>query len=98
MPIRSNRLPKNQNAGSSDDTALRTVHQRPPKKMAPSNTPTDNASASNKTSFIGILLFLPNGFVFIRYPMPRIEAADREPRHQQRQRPGMRSRIVPVQP
>ena len=35
MLIRSNKLPKNQNAGCSDETPLRTVHQRPPKKMTP---------------------------------------------------------------
>src|SRR5664279_1758150 len=98
MLIRSNMLPKNQNAGCSDETPLRTVHQRPPKKMAPSNRPANNDSASNKTSFIGILLFLPDGFVFIRHPVPRIEAADREPGHQQRERPGVLSWIVPVQP
>src|SRR5665647_2881768 len=88
MLIRSNRLPKNQNAGCSDETPLRTVHQRPPKKMAPSNMPANNASASSKTSFIAILPFVSHGFVFFRYPVPRIEAADREPSHQQRQRPG----------
>src|SRR5664279_5517287 len=98
MLIRSNRLPKNQNAGRSDATPRRTVHQRPPKNMTPSNRPADNASASSKPSFIAILPFVLHGLVFFRDPVPGVEAADREPGHQQRQGPGMCPRIVPVQP
>ena len=51
MLIRSSRLPKNQSAGRLDETPLRTVHQRPPKKIAPSNTPATNAS-TRRQSFI----------------------------------------------
>ena len=38
MPVRSSRLPKNHSAGCVDAIPLRTVHQSPPKKMAPSDS------------------------------------------------------------
>src|SRR5664280_3253551 len=98
MLIRSSRLPKNQSAGCLDETPLRTVHQRPPKKIAPSKRPATNASARVSNSFIVILLFVPHCLVFLGDPMPRIQTADREPGHQQRQRPGMLARMVFVQP
>src|SRR5664280_1973553 len=60
MLIRSSRLPKNQSAGCLDETPLRTVHQRPPKKIAPSKRPATNASARVSNSFIVILLFVPH--------------------------------------
>src|ERR1035441_3367211 len=98
MLIRSSRLPKNQSAGWLDEAPLRTVNQRPPKKIAPSNTPAASAGARNNNSFIVILLFVPYLLVFFGHPMPRIQTADREPGHQQRQRPGMLARITLVQP
>src|SRR5665811_2522485 len=98
MLIRSSRLPKNQSAGCLDEAPLRTVNQRPPKKIAPSNIPAANASARDKNSFIVILLFVPHLLVFLGHPMPRVQTADREPGHQQRQRPGMLARIMLVQP
>src|ERR1039458_2417641 len=98
MLIRSSMLPKNQSAGRWDETPLITVHQRPPKKNAPSNRPAANAGARNKNSFIVILLFVPHLFLFLGHPMPRIETTDCEAGHQQRQRPGMLARIMLVQP
>jgi hypothetical protein len=78
--------------------APRTVHQRPPKKTAPSPTPATHASARVNVSFIVILLFLPHRLVFLGDPVPRVQTADRESGHQQRQRPGMLARMVFVQP
>src|ERR1039458_9558418 len=89
MPIRTSRLAKNQSAGCLDETPLRTVHQSPPKNTAPSPPPAAHASTNIRVSFIVILLFLPHGFVFLGNPMPRIQTANHEPAHQQRQRPGM---------
>jgi hypothetical protein len=54
---------------------------------AGANTPAANAGARNKNSFIVILQFVPHLVVFLGYPMPRIQTADCEPSHQQRQRP-----------
>src|ERR1035437_4589579 len=98
MLIRNSPLPRNHRAGCFDDRPLRTVHHRPPKKIAPSKKPTTPAKASISVSFIGILLFLPHGLVFLDDPVPRIQTADRETGHQQRQRPGMLARVVLVQP
>src|SRR5664280_1461510 len=98
MLIRTSRLPKNQSAGCLDETPFLTVHQRPPKKTTPSKSPTANASASVRVSFIVILLFVPHRFVFLDDPMPRIQTTNRQPGHQQRQRPGMPARVVSVQP
>src|SRR5664279_1235914 len=91
-------LPKNQSAGRSDETPLITVHQSPPKKNAPSNRPAAKAGARSKNSFIVILLFFANLFVFLGHPMPRIKTTDGEPGDHQRQRPGMLARIMLVQP
>ena len=98
MPIRSSRLPKNQSAGCVDATPLRTVHQRPPKKIAPRAPPASPASASVNVSFIVILLLLPHRLVFLGHPMPRIQTAEGETGHQQRQRPGPCARMASVQP
>src|SRR5579864_3869455 len=96
--IRSSMLVKNHSAGRGDETPLITVHQRPPKKNAPSNRPAANGGARTNTSFIVILLFVPNLLVFLGHPVPRIQTADREPGHQQRQCPGVRARIMLVEP
>src|SRR5579864_3539395 len=96
--IRSSMLVKNHSAGRGDETPLITVHQRPPKKNAPSNRPAANAGARTKTSFIVILLFVPNLLVFLGHPVPRIQTTDGKPGHQQRQRPGVRARVMLVQP
>src|ERR1019366_5449194 len=98
MLIRSSMLPKNHSAGRGDETPLTTVHQRPPKKNAPSNRPAAHAGARNKNSFIVILLFVPNLLVLLGHPMPRIKTSDGEPGHHQRQCPGMLARIILVQP
>src|SRR5579872_7044622 len=98
MLIRSSMLPQNHNAGRWDETPLRTVHQRPPKKNAPSNKPANNASVKDNDSFIRMLLFVPHLLVFLRDPMPCIQTADGEPGHQQRQCPGMLARIMSIQP
>src|SRR5271156_6596704 len=98
MLIRSSRLPKNQSAGRWDERPFRTVHQRPPKKIAPSHAPAANASARDKKSFIVILLFVPNLLVFLGHPMPRIQTADDQADNQQHQSPGLGSGIALVQP
>src|SRR5664280_640362 len=98
MLIRSSRLPKNQSAGCLDETPLRTVHQRPPKKIAPSKPPATPASPSVRVSFIVILLSVPHGLVLLGDPIPRIQAADRQSGHQQRQCPGVLAWMVFVQP
>src|SRR3990172_9573945 len=98
MLMRASALPKNQSAGRGDEAPLLTVHQSPPKKIAPRAAPATHASASISVSFTGIVLFLPHGTVFLGDPVPRIDTAEREPGHQQRQRPGVRSRMVFVQP
>ena len=79
MLIRSSMLPRNQSAGRWDETPLRTVHHRPPKKIAPSTPPASHASISVSVSFIVILLLLAHRLVFLGDPMPRIQTADREP-------------------
>src|ERR1035437_8239854 len=98
MPIRTSRLAKNQSAGCLDETPLRTVHQSPPKNTAPSPPPAALASTNTRLSFIVILLFLLHCLFFLDDPMPRVQTADREPAHQQRQSPGMLARMVFVQP
>src|SRR5664280_3544144 len=98
MLILRSRLPTNQSAGCLDETALRTVHQRPPKKITPSTAPAVNASARVSVSFIVILLILPHRLLLLGDPMPGIQTADHEAGHQQRQRPRMGSRMASVQP
>src|SRR5580704_6381959 len=98
MLIRSSRLPANQNAGNWDETPLRIVHQRPPKKIAPSAVPASQASARVRVSFMVAILFVIHCLVFLRNPMPRVEAAKREAAKQQRERPGVGSGMAPVQP
>src|ERR1035438_1388786 len=86
MVMRSSRLPRNHSAGCLEDTPLRTVHQRPPKKIAPSTPPASHASTSVEASFIVVVLpFLPHRPVFLGDPVPRVEAAKQEAGHQQRQ-------------
>ena len=90
MLIRSSRLPRNQSAGCLDETPLRTVHQRPPKKIAPSKTPATNASTRVRVSFIVILLFVPHLPCLPWRPNARhSNSRSIKPGHQQRQRPGM---------
>src|SRR5271166_5127175 len=91
-------LVKNHSAGREDETPLTTVHQRPPKKNAPSKRPKANAGTRNKSSFIAFLLFVPNLLALLGHPMPRIQTPDGEPSHQQRQRPGMLAWIMLIQP
>src|ERR1700722_4937654 len=98
MPVRSNTLPKNQSPGCLDEKPLRTVHQRPPKNIAPSKMPVTRASARLKASFIVILLSVSHFLLFLGDPMPRIETTDCESGNQQSQRPGMFARVVFVQP
>src|ERR1035438_3069079 len=98
MLIRSNMLPRNQNAGDLEEMPLRTVHQRPPKKIAPSKSPAINASARNKTLFIVVLRFVVHGLVFLGNPVPRIQTADRQSDHQQRQCPWMFAWVMIIQP
>src|ERR1035438_673162 len=98
MLVRSNRLPKNQSAGWLEEKPLRTVHHRPPKNIAPSKTPITRASARLKISFIVILLLLAHLLVFFVHPVPGIQTADYQAGDQQRQRPGMPSWMVMVQP
>jgi hypothetical protein len=68
------RLQKNQSAGHLDDNPWRTVHQSPPKNMAPSNMP----AAKAKKSFIAVTLVVLNCASFLGHPMPSIETADHE--------------------
>src|ERR1035438_2630533 len=98
MAVRSNTLHRNQSAGCLDDTPLRTVHQRPPKNIAPTKTPVSRDSARRTISFVMILLFLLHLLVFLPHPMPGIRAADDQARNQQSQRPGMFSRMAIVEP
>src|ERR1035438_5465393 len=98
MPIRASRLAKNQSAGCLDETPLRTVHQSPPKNTTPTPPPAAHASTNIRVSFIVILLFVPHCLFFLGDPMPRVQTADHEPAHQQRQSPGMLARMVFVQP
>ena len=77
MPIRSNMLPRNQSAGDLEKTPLRTVHQRPPKNIAPSKRPATKANTKIKKLFIVFLSFVVHGLVFLGDPMPRIQTADR---------------------
>src|SRR5579864_5447688 len=91
-------LVKNHSAGRGDETPLITVHQRPPKKNAPSNRPAANAGARTTISFIVILLRVPNLLVFLGHPVPGIQTADCEPGHQQSQRPAVPARIMLVEP
>src|ERR1700733_5967041 len=98
MPVRSNRLPKNSIAGCLDDIPLRTVHQRPPKNIAPSETPATSANTRTKASYIVVLLFVSHLLVFLAHPMPGIQTADDQTDYQQRQRPGNLSRMTIVQP
>src|SRR5208282_6246176 len=98
MLIRSNRLTMNQTAGCSDETPFSTVHQRPPKKIAPSAAPAAPAKTRVKNSVIVILLFVPHGLVFLGDPMPCIQTADCQSGHQERQCPGMLAGMVFVQP
>src|SRR5476649_1843185 len=98
MPMRSTILPKNQSATCLDEAIWRTVHQRPPKKIAPIPKPAIHASNNVSVSLMVIFLFFAHGFFFLGDPMPRIEATDHESCHQERQCPGMLARIVFVQP
>src|SRR6202451_84010 len=98
MLIRNNMLTKNQDAGCLDESPLRTVHKRPPKKIAPSTPPARNARANVRVSFIVSLLIVPHGLVFLGTPVPGVETAERKPGYQERKRPGMFSRMMLVQP
>src|ERR1022692_2352652 len=98
MLVRSNRLPKNRSAGCLDETPLRTVHQRPPKNIAPSRTPPSRASTRPKASVIVVLLFVSHLLVFLAHPMPGIQTAENQADDQKRQRPGDLSWIALVQP
>src|SRR5271169_4330210 len=104
MPVRSSRLMLNHSAGCLADTPFNTVHHRPPKNIAPSSKPASNARASCTSSFIfrlpvlvylPILVYLP---VFFGDPMPRIQAADDQADYQQRECPGMDTRVTLIQP
>src|ERR1039458_1253475 len=98
MPVRSNRLPRNQSAGCVDEEILRIVHQRPPKNIAPSKTPVTKASARLTVSFVTILIYLSHLLVFLVYPVPGIQTADCQADNQQHQRPGMFPWMTIVQP
>src|ERR1035441_8983079 len=96
--VRATRLQRNQSAGWFEETTFRTVHQRPPKNIAPSEIPISRASTRLNVLVMAILLFLQHLFVFLVHPMPGIEAADCEADNQQRQRPGMTAGMMAVQP
>src|SRR5476649_831450 len=98
MLIRKTRLANTHSAGLGDETTLRTVHSRPPKKIAPSASPAAPAGISGCRSFAVIGLVLPNRLVFVGYPVPSVQAAERQPGHQQRERPGVSAGMVLVQP
>src|SRR5450830_122213 len=98
MHIRSNMLPVNQSAGRLELTPRRTVHHRPPKKIAPSKMPATNANAKLNGSFITVLLLLVYFPVFLGHPMPRIEATEPQSDGQQHERPGTAPWIAIVQP
>src|ERR1039458_4430636 len=98
MLVRSHRLPRNQRAARLDETPLRTVHQRPPKNIAPSKMPAARAGSRRKVSFIAHLLFLAHFLILLIHPMPGIQTTDGQADNQQHQRPGMLSRMAIVQP
>src|SRR5689334_22380645 len=98
MLVRTNWLPTNQSAGWLDERPLRTVHHRPPKKIAPSRTPTTNGRIRVKASFMVFLRFLAHCLVFLGDPMPGIHTTDDQADDQQCQRPGMVSWMMFVQP
>src|ERR1700690_3327663 len=91
-------LPRNQSAAFFAATPFRTAPQRPPKKIVPSKMPATSASARIKKLFIAILRFVAHGFFFLGDPMPRVQAANRQPDYKQRQRPRMFARMMIVQP
>src|SRR5581483_7924027 len=91
-------LPRNHSAGRLEETPLRTVHQRPPKKMAPSKNPAAKATAGIRNSFIVALRFVLHCFCFLRDPIPSVQTSDRQPDHQERQGPRMFAWMVFIQP
>ena len=99
MLIRRSRLPRNQSAGWEDRTPLRTVHQSPPKKMSPSIPPPSPANATIEWFIHGDLPLLA------AWPClpwrPNARHSNSRPRARPRgapKRPGMRARIMLVQP
>src|ERR1700722_3965500 len=96
--MRRSMLPKNQSAGRRAERPLRTVHQRPAKKIAPSTRPAAPASNNGSGSFIVRPLVISHCLFFIGDPMPRVQTTNREPHDQERERPGMGSGMMFVQP
>src|ERR1035437_915298 len=98
MLIRNSPLPRNQSAGRGEETPRRTVHQRPPKKSAPSKTPDVHARTNISGSFIAVLLFIAHGLFLLSHPIPRIHTTERQADDHQRQCPCMLARMMLVQP
>jgi len=83
MTVRAIMLQKIHNAGCGETVALPTVHQRPPKKKAPSSKPERRDRDKYRIrirdrefgSVIGgVRLIVVHGLVFRRNPMPSIQA------------------------
>src|ERR1035437_5820200 len=98
MPMRTIRLTKTNSPGRCEETHLLTVHHRPPKKSTPSPIPAIPAKMILMVSFMVILPFITNGFVFLVHPMPGVKATNYESGNQQGQGPGSTSGIVSIQP